>query len=443
MDEFNRIWSGLGASVRKLLEELSSRPDKPLNESVLLSEEHAATLKALMGPEQYAHARSLAEKARVQTDRSAGNVIIVPGFMACSIGTSQEVIWMNLRSIIQGDLIRLALNGQNPDVGNLGVMSLGYILLKLQLELAGFSVQYFSYDWRKSFAAAGAELTRFIEQQNLQKVSLVAHSMGGLVARAAIAQGNQRIDKLVMLGTPNYGSFITIPSIRGTFLMVKMLAALDLKHTAQQLAEQVVATWPGIYEMMPSPDKFPTGSFYSLSGWPDNPPRPEPLQLQAALEVQRSLAGPGQVPFYLIAGVNVRTLATAAMNDGKLQYTYSNAGDTVSLLASAQMDKMPTYYADGVTHANLPYTPSVNQAAAELLLTGTAQSLPGQCPPIKSEQPGALHEVEESFVHVAKDVATQAATLLKHGTVLPGSPFVNTLGTPEGHLPWSEPAQSS
>ncbi|HDO23621.1 MAG TPA: lecithin--cholesterol acyltransferase, partial [bacterium] len=40
------------------------------------------------------------------------------------------------------------------------------------------------------------------------KVDIIAHSMGGLVARSYIQDANYRNDvgKLIMLGAPNYGS---------------------------------------------------------------------------------------------------------------------------------------------------------------------------------------------------------------------------------------------
>ena len=69
------------------------------------------------------------------------------------------------------------------------------------------------YDWRKSSTDSVSNyLIPVINQakQNSQsgKVDILAHSMGGLVARSYI-QGNQYsndVDQLFLLGTPNYGS---------------------------------------------------------------------------------------------------------------------------------------------------------------------------------------------------------------------------------------------
>ena len=44
--------------------------------------------------------------------------------------------------------------------------------------------------------------------ENASEVQLVAHSMGGLVARAALTSpAGGKVKRLIMLGTPNYGSF--------------------------------------------------------------------------------------------------------------------------------------------------------------------------------------------------------------------------------------------
>lgn len=69
------------------------------------------------------------------------------------------------------------------------------------------------YDWRQSNAQSAAEyLAPIIEEakqvSGIDEIDIVAHSMGGLVAREYI-QGttyNNDVDQLIMLGTPNEGS---------------------------------------------------------------------------------------------------------------------------------------------------------------------------------------------------------------------------------------------
>lgn len=89
--------------------------------------------------------------------------------------------------------------------------------------------------------------------------------MGGLVARSFIklfpdrwrkmwdADGNGAGGgRLVMLGTPNYGSFIIPQVITGLEPMVRMLAMVDVVHGLNGVLK-IINTFPGSYQMLPSP----------------------------------------------------------------------------------------------------------------------------------------------------------------------------------------------
>ena len=92
-------------------------------------------------------------------------------------------------------------------------------------------------------------------------VNFVAHSMGGLVVRAFIAEHRQRWDeladipgassgRLVMLGTPNRGSYSIPMTLLGAELAVRGLAAIDRRHDGDEVAK-IVAGFPGVYQMLP------------------------------------------------------------------------------------------------------------------------------------------------------------------------------------------------
>jgi pimeloyl-ACP methyl ester carboxylesterase len=83
-----------------------------------------------------------------------------------------------------------------------------------QMREAGFGTAVFSYpnDAAIAFSARqfASALQEFERQYPERRLSLVAHSMGGLVSRAviedpAIAAGSN-IDQLIMIATPNHGS---------------------------------------------------------------------------------------------------------------------------------------------------------------------------------------------------------------------------------------------
>ena len=84
---------------------------------------------------------------------------------------------------------------------------------------AGYSAVYLRYNTGRHIGANGAELSALLERLlaawpvPLERVVLLGHSMGGLVARSALAQGAAaglrwpaRVDDLVCLGTPHQGA---------------------------------------------------------------------------------------------------------------------------------------------------------------------------------------------------------------------------------------------
>ena len=159
-----------------------------------------------------------------------------------------QVIWFNPVQIAAGKLTDLKVNGSDP-YGSVGVILLAYLKLKFKLRIAGFDADFHHFDWRHSLAETGDALAGRIARES-RPVSLVCHSMGGLVARAAIARGAP-VEKVLQLGTPNRGSFAPVQVIRATYDTVVQLARLDLFHTAKDLSEGVLRTFPGLYEMLP------------------------------------------------------------------------------------------------------------------------------------------------------------------------------------------------
>ncbi len=130
----------------------------------------------------------------------------------------------------------------------------------------------FAYDWRRDIVENANELSRKINklkqklnQQNLL-FDVIAHSMGGLIARYAAMYGDQNLSenpaapnwigaqhfaRLILFGTPNSGSmdaFSTVIngySTLGTnFPQLKLIDALD---------RDAIFTSPAIYQMMPQP----------------------------------------------------------------------------------------------------------------------------------------------------------------------------------------------
>ncbi|OGG58626.1 hypothetical protein A2765_02795 [Candidatus Kaiserbacteria bacterium RIFCSPHIGHO2_01_FULL_56_24] len=116
-------------------------------------------------------------------------VIIIPGILGSEQHNGEWIIDPILHTY--DDLIAtLDVNGYTPDV----------------------DLFTFPYNWRKSNVETAVLLKQKIDEVkaicNCDKVDLVAHSMGGLVARQYIqsVDYDQDVDQLIFLGTPHLGS---------------------------------------------------------------------------------------------------------------------------------------------------------------------------------------------------------------------------------------------
>lgn len=97
--------------------------------------------------------------------------------------------------------------------GILGQRHLYWNLFRHRLELDGFSVHEVALpfvllgDIRKAAQALAAAVEDVAPQRG-DKVDIVAHSAGGLVSRYYVQRlgGNQRVENLVLLGTPHHGT---------------------------------------------------------------------------------------------------------------------------------------------------------------------------------------------------------------------------------------------
>ncbi|MBI3765129.1 MAG: hypothetical protein HY277_01330 [Ignavibacteriales bacterium] len=104
----------------------------------------------------------------------------------------------------------------------------------------------FPYDWRKNLVSLGAEFSNFIQNvlswTSSPKVNIIAHSMGGLVAKGALVQpgfDKSVIGKIIFAGTPHRGAPI-IQHIAGTGYGLGTLDILlsndQVKHLARNMA---------------------------------------------------------------------------------------------------------------------------------------------------------------------------------------------------------------
>ncbi|MFT5324647.1 MAG: pimeloyl-ACP methyl ester carboxylesterase [Planctomycetaceae bacterium] len=359
-------------------------------ESALLTTEHRHLLESYFGEEAYVELQELALQASSRNVRGGSRVLILPGIMGSKLGYRgswlDDTVWIDPFDIARGNLELLSTeHSDSSRIEALGVMQYAYLQLKLRLRIAGFNADFHPFDWRLSLDTLGTELKETIDKETAgshaqgRYVYLVAHSMGGLVARSALAklERDDQVRRLVMLGTPNFGSFAPVQALRGEYPTLQKVAALDQVNTVEELARNVFRTLPGLCELLPSREKFSSIDLYQATNWPANPVRPRQRDLDGITAVHASLH-PGDDRFSMIAGVDQNTVTGLRLEDAgagnTFRYIRTRNGDGTVPLDFAVLDAARTWYV-AESHGSLPNNQSVIRATIDLLQRGTTSAL--------------------------------------------------------------------
>ena len=147
-----------------------------------------------------------------------------------------------------------------------------------------FTCFQFSYDWRKSNAENAQALHQFIldkkkairknsiklygEDRPNIKFNIVAHSMGGLIARYYLRYGKQplpknndlpslnwagakHIDQLILVGTPNSGSIQAFDELLDGKTFLSGWKRRLFSVTLPTFPPSIIGTYPSVYELLP------------------------------------------------------------------------------------------------------------------------------------------------------------------------------------------------
>jgi hypothetical protein len=255
--------------------------------------EEEKALRAHLGDARYQRMHSMALKRKVGRGfrgEPKGNVVVIHGIMggelSVSSGGSGDLTWVSAFRIMRGWVDRLRLSDDGRTEANdkfkvtaTGIMKRYYGEMLLSLS-ENWNVKAFWFDWRKDLDLAADELNVKMGSwfANNAPVHIVAHSMGGLVARTFIQKyGNRwktmwdkdgngkKGGRLVMLGTPNHGSFAIPQVITGLEGLVRKVALIDLRHDVPDLLN-TFNSFVGSYQMLPSPLAIPEAENLYNSG---------------------------------------------------------------------------------------------------------------------------------------------------------------------------------
>ena len=351
-------------------------------EHLLTTGEHSRELIAYFGAREHAELARLAQKAARTPITPDTRVLVVPGIMGSQLGMRRQrplpddVLWVDPIDIELGRLSSLRLPGTAPII-SLGAVLYSYLRVKLHLRAAGLAVALYDYDWRLGIDQLGRALADRVRADVAGSVMIVAHSMGGLVTRAALAlPGTTKVSRVVLLGTPNFGSFAPVQALRGTYAVVRKIARLVRASSAESMAADVFTTFPSLYHMLPSADRNGGPDLLQPGEWPESDPRPNPALLGTAQAVRDSFAPPDE-RFATIVGVGHETVTAVARRKAEFEYTITRRGDGTVPAISAELPGALTYYSQ-VAHSDLTRDPLVAAAVVDLLRKGRTQRLPSR-----------------------------------------------------------------
>src|SRR5262249_47367726 len=146
--------------------------------------------------------------------------------------------------------------------------------------------------------------------------------------------------RLVLIGTPNCGSFAAVLALRGVYPAVRKMAALDPNHTPEALAARVFNTFPGLHHLLPAREIFSDFDLYDSGNWPDDGMGPRQALLQD-IDLVRGLLAPPDERFVSIVGVNQETVVGLRKAVSAFDYLANHEGDGTVPLPSAVLPGVP------------------------------------------------------------------------------------------------------
>jgi pimeloyl-ACP methyl ester carboxylesterase len=395
---------------------------------------NAELLTTLLGAAAYAEYRRLAEGFDTGRHLAFGaptNVLFIPGIMGSLLQsrTLGGIWWIDMRTRDRIDQLALAPDGsRDAEVGN-DIVPItsdpAYDpFLRALLAAEGFGHEIFAYDWRKSLTRSAGILrdtiVRIYGANGGKPIHIVAHSMGGLLARAALLDhGDElwpKLGRIVFIGTPHYGAPAIAGYLKNHLWGFEMMAMLGL-----YLSRATLRSLWGVVDLLPAPrgiypgtrpndrdswrsemrdDAYvhPCANFdlYDAGAWRLNLNADETARLQTMLdatahfhrrlyEAHRSLDQSLRDRMTVIAGVGYQTLFRLAYEPGflglweragkithRVQDDPHRDGDGRVPLASAALENVSIHYIRGV-HGGLPNIPAVYEDVLRGLKNETMQ----------------------------------------------------------------------
>ncbi|HET7544888.1 MAG TPA: CHAT domain-containing protein [Polyangiaceae bacterium] len=339
-----------------------------------------------------------ADIGNLKLDPELPTVVFLPGIMGtrlASVGAS-GVIWIGLKALVHGGIQQL-IHTPNNAIEPRGLIEAYYEKLSRELIKQRYNVVLFGYDWRNSIKETSGKLAERIDellQRSSKPVHLLAHSMGGLVSRGLIPWHRPTWDnltarggRLIMLGTPNFGSFVPAQAFTKKLGLVQALRIVDQASSLAQVA-QVIRDFPGLIEMLPRSLGVPQSpgiDLFEPAAWNQNADKPSVELLLAARLVREQLdAIPESEKKHMVyvAGFAPSTPIAARFTRDDASFDKAPLGDGTVPWALGLIPNVRTYYT-AAEHGNLPRHEPAFAGYFDLLRSGQTARL-GTAPDVRS-----------------------------------------------------------
>jgi pimeloyl-ACP methyl ester carboxylesterase len=267
-------------------------------------------------------------------------VVVIPGLWAS---------W-NVTSLLSCGLLDVGEWTLNP------LASYVYNPLFIELSGAGYETFGYFYDWREQVKNNTSGLSELIQKNtgSNEKINIVGHSMGGLVARSYVEQAleNSKVEKLLTVGSPHRGSPLAYSAwaageypkndILGRFATTLILKYCGALYENDQ--ETVHNLLPSVQNLLPIDDylhDFKTGDVKPAAGMLNqNNWLPTSSFPPYFVDVMGTLTGTGRatVNFLTVKDPNRHDIDMGNWSDGKVQKNEEiMKGDGTVLVSSSSL----------------------------------------------------------------------------------------------------------
>ncbi|WP_036667073.1 S8 family serine peptidase [Paenibacillus sp. UNC217MF] len=206
-----------------------------------------------------------AVSVNVTVDKKRDVVVFVPGFLGSEIVRGNSTLWPTYLTL---DSLDLNDYGNPKDGSTFGSIIKYYNVPNPfnskrdvaeefinSLKDMGIEVVEAPYDWRRDLRNASSEISKYVDEafrlSKGQRVTIVTHSTGGIVARHYLLTNpfaKEKVENFINLASPNLG---TVRSIKGLVAGDTLGVSTGTFPFDIIRAKEMVQNMPAVYQLLP------------------------------------------------------------------------------------------------------------------------------------------------------------------------------------------------